>query len=125
MQVTLIVRAAIRITPAAVCMTRTGPPAALGTMILVPLPLRMTILKTLNIDMSLRIIWLGREEMKGSLTELGGMGMIYRDLILVATQIMMMMILAVLILAIALECLEVAGIDNSSRVDWEVFCLEG
>ena len=124
-QVTVIIRAAIRITPAAVCTIRTGPPAALGTTILVPLPLRMTILTIQNTEMSLKIIWLGREEMRGALAELGGMGTIYRDLILVDIKIMTMMILAVLLLATALECLEVVGIDNSNRVDWQVFCPEG
>ena len=124
-QVTVIIRAAIRITPAAVRTTRTGPPAALGTMILVPLPLRMTILMILSTEMSLQNIWLGREEMKGALAELGGMGTIHRDPILVVKTIMTMMILAVLLLATALECLEVVGIDNSNRVDWQVFCPEG
>ena len=125
-QVTVIVRAATRITPAAVRMIRTGPPAALSTTILVPLPLRMTILTIQNTEMSLKIIWLGRDEMRGALAELGGMGTIYRDLILVDTKIIMtMMILAVLLLATALECLEVVGIDNSNRVDWQVFCPEG
>ena len=124
-QVTVIERTAIRINPTAVRTTRTGPPAALGTMILVPLPLRMTILTNQNTEMSLKIIWLGKEEMRGALAELGGMGTIYRDLILVDIKIMTMMILAVLLLATALECLEVAGIDNSNRVDWQVFCPEG
>ena len=58
-QVTVIVRAAIRITiPPAVRTTRTGPPAALGTMIPVPLPLRMTILLILSTEMSLMIFGL-------------------------------------------------------------------
>ena len=94
-------------------------------MILVPLPLRMTILMILSTEMSLQNLCLGREEMKGAPAEQGGMGMIHRDRILVDKTIMTMMILAVLLLATALECLEVAGIDNSNRVDWEVFCLEG
>jgi hypothetical protein len=94
-------------------------------MIPVPLPLRMTILTNQKTEMSLKITWLGREEMRGALAELGGMGTIYRDLILVDIKIMTMMILAVLLLATALECLEVAGIDNSNRVDWQVFCPEG
>ena len=123
--VTRTVHATIRITLVATHTTQTGPPVALGTMILVPLPLRMTILMILSKEMSLQNLCLGREEMRGALAELGGMGTIYRDLILVDIKIMTMMILAVLLLATALECLEVAGIDNSNRVDWQVFCPEG
>ena len=70
------------------------------------------------------IFWLGRGEMRGALAELGGVEMIYRDLILEA-QIMTMMKVAVLSPATALECLATPGTDSSNRMDWNVFYLEG
>jgi hypothetical protein len=84
----------------------------------------MTILLNLSTGMNSMIFWLGRGEMRGALVELGGVRIIYRDLIL-EVQIMTMMKVAVLSPATALECLVTPGTDRSNLMDWSVFHLEG